>query len=106
MSGSAALVKDLQINTLAVVANSQSKLAPVVDDVHFDSPGVGVTEGVAKRFDRYPIDLVPDQRSQLSRCAFYLYAKGGSTPDGLIGNEALCERADGGAKLVVYQRGG
>jgi len=55
----------VRVNADAVILNADSKVPRVVLDFNFNSLGPRVAEGIAQRFRRNPIDLVPYYRVQL-----------------------------------------
>src|ERR1700676_1342354 len=100
MCGEAALVQHLWVDTLPVVPDVHPKLPFVVTDIHFDPLGAGMTEGIAQRLGRNPIDFVPEDRSELPGCAFHVHTKVGRIPAVLISGEPLSESADRPSKVV------
>ena len=97
---------NLGVDALSVVPDQQTKLALVIPDLHFDPPRLCVPECVAHRLACNPVDLVADQRSEISWCAFDLHTKLGTILAGLIGGEFFCERADCQGQVVGTHRRG
>src|SRR5262249_45423813 len=66
-----------RIKAFSVIPDPHAKLPLIIPDFHFDSPGVRVPECVAQRLAGDPVDLVPHDWSEVSRCAFHLETKFG-----------------------------
>src|SRR5271157_824710 len=59
-----ALLEDLAVDALAIIANSQPEELAVVGDFGLDAAGVRVVKGVSQVLARNPVDLVLQDRRQ------------------------------------------
>src|SRR5262249_16836564 len=84
MSGASAGLKNLRVNALAVITDAQPKLPLVITDFHFDSRSPRMPEGVAYGLSRNTIDIVADNRGEVTRCAFDIHPKLGRVRAALI----------------------
>jgi hypothetical protein len=106
MSGAASRLQKLCVDALSIVADPQAEFPLVIPDFHLNPPGVGVPEGIAHRFARNAVDLVPYQRQQISRFTLHFNAKCGARLAFLIGNQLFSELADRLRQVVGdYRRG-
>ena len=78
MAGPSMSVENRLIDALAIVHDSQPKLALVIADCHVDPPSLGVTKRVAQRLARDVVNLIPDDRREAPRFSFYAQAKLGT----------------------------
>src|SRR5690348_14267049 len=67
MSGAPISTQNLRIDALAVVANTQSKLPPVIADFQFDASRACMAECIAQRFASDTVDFVAATASRRSR---------------------------------------
>jgi len=100
------LAKNLRVNPLSVVPDSQPKLSCVIVDFHFDLSRLCVAECIAQDLARNPVDFVPQNWMEVSRRAFYCHTEKGGIRDRSIGREFFSESAYGHGKVVGLDRGG
>ncbi len=62
---------DLLVNALSVIKDTQTELQFVVSDLHCDPSRLRVAKGIAQRFAPDAVGLVPHERVQAARHAFY-----------------------------------
>ena len=67
--------EDRRIDALAIVPDPQAEFLVVVADLHLDLPGLGMPIRVAERLGGDLVDLIPQDRVQLSRLALDGYAE-------------------------------
>ena len=84
MPFAAFLTEHIRGNTDSVIPHPKAKLPWIVADFNFDSPRLGVVKGVAQRFARNPVDLVPQDRVQVLRRALHFQGKSGCVPGGIF----------------------
>jgi hypothetical protein len=72
---------------------------------HLDLLRVRVAEGVAQGLAGYPVDFVPQDRVEISRCAFYLYANDRGILLRPIRRKLCRERVQSRRKIVALDRG-
>ncbi len=65
MSGLPTFSKNLLIDALSVVQHPQPKLPLFIPDFYFDPSRLGVAECIAHRLAPNPVDLVPEERSEI-----------------------------------------
>src|SRR4030095_10041633 len=58
-----------RINPLTVVADEQAQLAGVIFDVRIEVAPLRVPEAIANRLAGNPVDVVSNDRMEISRCA-------------------------------------
>src|SRR5262245_3386124 len=96
----------LWVDALAVVSDAQAKLACTIRDFSFDVTRIRVAECIAQRFARYSVDVVPDNRMQVTRRAL----DGDAEPRGAVPCAAVVEfsgqRRDRLRQFVTHDRGG
>src|SRR6202167_5389822 len=100
------LAKNLRVNPLSVVPDTQPKLSCVVVDFHFDLSRVCVAECIAQGLACNPVNFVPQNRMEVSRRTFHCHTKKGGIGDRSIGLEFLSESAYGHGKVVGLDCGG
>src|SRR5215467_11731481 len=104
MPGSRTGLKNLWGNALAVITDAQPKLPLVVTDFHFDSRSLRMLEGVAYGLSRNTIDIIPNNRREVTRRAFHLHLKLGRGRVVLI-CQFRSEHANRPRKVVHLNRG-
>ena len=92
-------LKDLWINALAVVTNTQPKLPLVIPDLNFDPRSLSMLEGIAHRLAHNAIDI------EVPWCAFHIHTKIGSVRVPLI-CEFRAQHADRASEVVGNKRRG
>src|SRR6185312_11423551 len=90
-------IEHAPIHALAVIPNSQPKLGFVVADFDFDSPRRGMPACIAKRLGCNSVNLVSEDRIELSRRAFHLDMEVRTIRAGFIVREFFCQRRYGSA---------
>lgn len=98
------LVKNLRVDTLAVVSHPHPDLPFVVMYLHFDPASPCVQEGIAQRFGGKPIYFRQEDRNEVPASTFYLHPKLGVVWAGLIGQEPLTEWGDCTRQVVHRHR--
>src|SRR5215510_55308 len=99
MPGARTGLKNLWVNALAVVTDAQPKLPRVVTDFHFDSCSLRMLESVAYGLTRNTIDVIPNNRREVTRCAFDIHPELGRVRVALI-CEFRSEHADRARKVA------
>src|ERR1700687_3188863 len=64
-------LQEFRIDTLSIIADPQPKEAFAVRDFRFDFACLCVVERISQRFARNAINIVAEDRMQVSRCALY-----------------------------------
>jgi hypothetical protein len=100
------LAKNLRVNPLSVVPDTQPKLSCVIVDFHFDLSRLCVAECIAQGLACNPVDFVPQNWMEVSRRAFYCHTEKGGIRDRSVGLEFFSESAYGHGKVVGLDRGG
>src|SRR5262245_21262016 len=103
MSGARTGLKNFWINALAVVTDAQPKLPRVIPDFHFDSRRLRMLEGIANGLSCNTIDVIPNNRREVTGCAHDTHPKLGRACSALI-CEFRSENADRPRKVVHLNR--
>ena len=70
MSRSSALLKDLRVDPLAIIADAHPKLILIITNLHFDVAGNSMRESISNHLAGDPIDLILNHRRQSLLLAF------------------------------------
>ena len=62
--------QEVWVDSLAIIANPQSKLMLIITELHFNLLRLGMSECIAQRLTCDAVDLVTHDRVQIPRCAF------------------------------------
>jgi hypothetical protein len=106
VSGAPALHKNSPIKALSIVQDPQPKLQPLIQDFHFDLPGLSMSECIAHRLACNPVYVIAYQRSEIPGRAFHLHPKLGAVLAALTGGELFSERANRVCQVVGNTRRG
>src|SRR5262249_38047253 len=85
------------VDALAIVTNTELKLAVIVAELHFNPTGTSVPERIAQRLAANPINVVPNDRAKVAWRALDRYIEWRvwhRRPVHLVGCELLTERAE------------
>ena len=91
-----------RIDPLAIVTHAQAELLVVVADLDLDPPGMRVPEGIPKGFRRNLVDLVTDDRVQISRLALDCNTECGRLVGVRVGRELVAEGPDRHGEIVAF----
>ena len=91
------------VNALPVITDAQAKVPFVVSDLHSDPPRLRVTEGVAQRFAGDPICLVPHDRIQTPRRAFYFEINDRRFARSAVLREFFCKGSYCVGKIIGFE---
>ena len=91
-----------RIDPLAIVAHAQSELLVVVANLHLYTPGMRVPEGIPKGFRGNLVDLVTDDRVQISRLALDCNTECGRLVGVRVGREFVAEGPDRYGEIVAF----
>ena len=91
-----------RIDPLAIVAHAQSELLVVVADLDLDPPGMRVPEGIPKGFRRNLVDLVTNDRVQISRLALDGNTECGRLVGARVGRELVAKGPDRDREIVAF----
>ena len=91
-----------RIDPLAIVAHAQSELLVVVADLDLDPPGMRVPEGIPKGFRRNLVDLVTNDRVQISRLALDCDTECGRLVGARVGRELVAKGPDRDREIVTF----
>src|SRR5258708_23393520 len=91
--------QNLGVDALAVIPHPNVELSSIVENLHFDSAGSGMPEGIAHRLASNSVYFVPDERREVPGFSLEMHAKLGNLLAS-IGNEAFSEAANGARKVL------
>ena len=92
----------LLIDALAIVTDPQAELLVVVADLSLDLPGVGVPERVAQGFRRDLVDLVTNDRAQISRVSLDADSKCRAASSTRSRRELVAKHPDCHREIVAF----
>src|SRR5271165_2904661 len=95
--------KNGRIDTFSIVPHAQSKLLIVIADFNLNLPCLRVLKPVPQRFASDPVNLVTNNRMQISCLALNCYPESRSLA-GRVGCEFSSKRADGQREIVALDR--
>jgi hypothetical protein len=105
VTGAAFVGHNLWVDASPIIANSHSKLALIIVDIHFDPTRPCVDECVTKRLANNPEDIVPQDRVEIAQCSFYLYANDRGILLRPIRRKLCRERVQSHREIVGLNRG-
>ena len=91
-----------RIDPLAIVTYAQPELIVVVADIDLDAPGMRVPEGIPKSFRGNLVDLVTNDRVQISRLALHCNFECGRLVGVRVGREFVAEGPDRYGEIVAF----
>src|SRR5262249_29003749 len=102
----AAAAQVLRVDAPAVVPDTHAKFACPIGDFRLDAIGLCVTERIAERFPRNAVDVVADNRMQVTRRALDGHPEHGGALLAIAGVELFGERSNRLRQFVAYDDGG
>jgi hypothetical protein len=92
----------LRVDALPIVTHAHAELVVVIADVDLDSPGMRMLEGIPKRFRRNLVNLVTNDRVQITRLTLDCDSECGRLVDARVVRELVAEGPDRDGEIVAF----
>src|SRR5262249_12830572 len=104
MSG-APLAENLRVYTFAVIPNPQTQITLIILYLHLDAPSLSVVECIAQRLACNPINVITQDRIEVTRRALDRNIKVSSTWNSLLSCELFAQSLNRYSQIVGNDHG-